>query len=435
MADRQFTLKYGKGTMSFSLPEADLRDVLKGQNRQPPADLASAYRQALDHPIDSPPLKELVRPGETVAITVSDITRGWQRNDRVLPVLIDTLNEAGITDDAITVIIAVGAHRQNTAEEFVELCSPTICHRLRVANHNAWDTDNMVSLGRTGRGTEVALNRIAVEADRLILTGGVIYHYIVGYSGGRKSVMPGVASLKTIQQSHLWAMAPKVGDGTSPLAANMKTHGNPAHEDMMEVAAFAKPDFIVNTVPNLDGEIAGIFAGNWVSAWLQACRMVDDTFGVAIQEPADIVIASAGGYPKDINLYQTQKTIDNAVYAMKPNGVAIVLGECPDITEPNEFFDWFDHPTPLELERAVRENFLISGWVALRQLEYCLKGSIILVTSEKNLELAGRAGVIPVTSMEQAMQIAYEKCGSKQPTVTVMPQGANTFPIFRPNAV
>lgn len=425
-----FTLKIGKGTASFSIPEEQLLYHLVGRNRKPPEDLRAAYLHALEHPIDSPPLREIVNPGETVAITVSDITRAWQRNDLTLPILIDYLNDAGIADRDITVIIAVGAHRQNTPAECAELCTEGVCNRVRVINHNAWDSENMVYYGRTSRGSEVAVNRIVAEADRVILTGGVIYHYMVGYGGGRKSVMPGVASLKTIQQSHMWAMEKEVGDGSNPLAANMKTSGNPAHEDMMEAAAFVKPDFLVNVVPNLDGVITGIFTGNWVSAWLAATRMVDDIFGVSIQEQADIVIASAGGYPKDINLYQSQKTIDNGVYAMKPGGAIILLAECPDIQEPSEFFDWFNYPTPLAMEKAVRDNFLISGWVAVRQLEYGGQGTIIMVTNKDNIEIARKAGVQGVATIAEALEIAYEKCGSSMPKITVMPQGANTFPIL-----
>jgi lactate racemase len=429
---KHFTLKYGKGEVSFSIPRAHLLYELVGRDRKPPEDLAAAYRHALDHPMDSPPLRELVRPRDKVVITVSDVTRGWQRNADTLPLLLDYLNEAGVSAENVTVIIAVGAHRQNTPDEFMELCSEGVCRRVRVVNHNAWDTENMVYLGRTTRGTEVSLNRLVVEADRVILTGGVIYHYMVGYGGGRKSILPGVSSLKTIRQSHLWAMEREVGAGSSALAANKMTKGNPAHEDMMEVAAFAKPDFIVNVVPNLDGEIAGIFAGNWISAWLEATRMVDDIFGVEIEEQADIVIATAGGYPKDINLYQTQKTIDNAVYAMKPGGVVVTLAECLDITEPREFLDWFSFPTFLEMEKAVRADFLISGWVAVRQLEYCRKGTMILLTRRKNLELAKKAGVVPVSTMDEALRLAYENCGTKNPKITIMPQGANTFPMLVP---
>ena len=431
MPDRHFELKIGKGTAHFSIPEEQLLYELLGKNLTPPKDLASAYMYALDHPTDSPPLREIVNPGETVAIAVSDITRVWQHNELTLPILIDYLNQAGIADKDITVIIAVGAHRQNTSEELEELCTKAICERVKVINHNAWDKDNMVYYGKTSRGTEASFNRIMAEADRVILTGGVIYHYMVGYGGGRKSIMPGVSSLKTIQQSHMWAMGKSTGDGSNPLVANMKTLGNPSHEDMMEVAAFLKPDFIVNVVPNLDGDITGIFTGNWISAWQKATQMVDEIFGVTIQEQADIVIASAGGYPKDINLYQAQKTIDNAVYAMKPGGIAIILAECPDIKEPGEFFDWFSYPSAFDMEKAVRKNFLISGWVAVRQLEYADKGHILLVTQEKNIKLTQNAGVQGVTTMEEALTIAYEKCHPNRPKVTVMPQGANTFPILK----
>ena len=146
MSVRSFRLKYGKGEVDFDIPEDHLLYVLQGRNLEPPKDLASTYRQALDHPIDAPPLSQVVKPGDRVAITVSDITRGWQRNKDTLPLLVEYLNEAGVRDEDITVIIAVGAHRQNTAEEFVELCSNDVCHRVRVVNHNAWDTENIVHL-------------------------------------------------------------------------------------------------------------------------------------------------------------------------------------------------------------------------------------------------------------------------------------------------
>jgi len=430
MTDRHFELKFGKETIDFRIPTEQVIYELIGENQPPPEDLASAYGHALAHPIDSPPLVEIVKPGETVAIAVSDITRAWQHNELTLPILIDSLNKAGIADKDITIIIAVGAHRQNTKKEMEELCSKAICKRVKVVNHNAWDTDNMVYYGKTSRGTKVSFNSIVANADRVILTGGVIYHYMVGYGGGRKSILPGVSSLATIQQSHMWAMGKCLGDGSNALSANMKTEGNPSHEDMMEAAAFLKADFIVNVVPNLDGDITGIFAGNWITAWQKATKMVDKIFGVKIQEQADIVIASAGGYPKDINLYQSQKTIDNAVYAMKPGGVTIILAECPDIEEPGEFFDWFRYSNAFDMEKAVRENFLISGWVAVRQLEYANMGHILLVTREKNLKLARKAGVQGVASMEEALAIAHEKCGSKSPKYTIMPQGANIFPIL-----
>jgi nickel-dependent lactate racemase len=428
MRNRTFTLKYGKGTVRFELPEKQVLHELLGRNRPAAADLEKAYRAALENPIDSAPLREVIRPGDTVAITVSDITRGWQRNSETLPFLLDYLNRAGVPDERMTILIAVGAHRKNTPEEFVELCGPQVCHRLRVVNHDALEAADAVFLGRTSRGTPVEASRLALEADKLILTGGVIYHYMVGYGGGRKSVMPGICSNTTIQACHLWSMAPQVGAGRSKLAQSKMTDGNPAHEDMMECASLVKPDFIVNVVPNLDGDICGIFGGNWVSAWMRATRLVDAIYGVEIQQKADIVIASAGGYPKDINLYQTTKTMDNAVHAARDGGVSVILSECPDIREPLEYFRWFDHPTLEEHDRALRSNYTIAGWCALITREYCRRSPTIMLTRPDNADLARRAGLIPAESMEEALKMAYDLCGKKDPSITVLPNGANTLP-------
>jgi nickel-dependent lactate racemase len=431
MALHTFSLRYGKGSISFELPKDQISSVVTGKDVKAIDNLEEAYLYALDYPIDSAPLRYMVKPGETVAIVVSDITRAWQKNDQTLPLLLSYLNAAGIPDERIIVIIAVGGHRQNTEAEFMEICSAEVCHRVRVVNHKSWETDNMVSIGRTSRGTRVAINKIAAEADRIILTGGVVYHYMVGYGGGRKSVIPGICALETIKQNHLWVLGQKVGDGTNPLCASGSTTDNPLHEDMMEIAALARPDFLINIVPNLDGEIAGVFAGNWASAWWKATRMVDDIFGVPIDKETDIVIASTGGYPKDINLYQSQKTIDNAWHAMKKNGVAIILAECPDIKEPKELFDWFDHTDRLEMEKALRANLSLAGWLAFHQFEYRDKGLIILVTREENFHHAEKAQLHPVASIEEALRVAYSHCRITNPSITMLPQGANTLPLLK----
>jgi nickel-dependent lactate racemase len=431
MRFKSFTLRYGKGSVSFEIPQDQLLYEIRGKDYRALHDLESAYRDALEHPVDSPPLREVVKPGEKVAITVSDITRGWQRNDKTLPILIEALNEGGVPDENITVIIAVGGHRANTQEELMDICSEEVCHRVRVVNHDAWDMQNIVFLGRTSRGTEVSVNKIVKEVDKLILTGGVIHHYMMGYGGGRKSVLPGISSIETIQQNHMFAMSPELGSGINPLSAPKITRGNAAHEDMMEITALVRPDFIVNVVVNLDDEIAGVFAGNWVSAWLEATKLVDHIFGVEIEEEADIVIATAGGYPKDINLYQGAKPMDNARYAMKKGGVAVIVSECSDISEPAEFFEWFNYPSNFEMEKALRDDFTIAGWTALKELEAHAKGAYILLTGQENTDLAARARVHAVSSIEEAIAMAYKKCGVNRPKITVMPQAYNTFPILR----
>ena len=428
---REFTLKYGQEAMRFSIPEEQLLHEIVGKEYPPIADIPQAVREALVKPIDAPPLAELVRPGETVAIAVSDITRAWQRMPLVLPEIINTLNKAGIPDANITIIIAVGGHRKNTEQEFVQLCGQEIYDRIKIVNHDAFDDKNMVYYGKTSTGTEVSINRIAAEADRLILTGGIIYHYMAGFGGGRKSIVPGISSIKTIRQNHLWGLGREVGAGSNPNAASRKTLGNELHEDMMEIGGFIQPDFIINMVPTPDGQFGGVFAGNWVSAWKEGCKLVDKLYGVDIDNLADIVVTTAGGFPKDINLYQTGKTMDNAFYAVKKGGVVVLLSECADITEPEEFSRWFKYENKLEMEKALRADFGIPGWVALKEVECSSHATYIMVTRADNAEFVRKTGMIPTTSIEEALQLAREKCGTAKPTYTIMPQGANTLPILR----
>jgi lactate racemase len=428
---REIRLKYGRGEVTFSLPAGQIYFEVVGKDYPAVSDIPGAIQSALERPIDSPPLGELLRPTDKVAITVSDITRSWQRMDLVLPTLFETISRASIPDENVSILVVVGGHRQNTREEIELLCGAEVCRRVNVVNHNARDLSNMVYLGKTSRGTEVSVNRVAAEADKIILTGGIIYHYMVGYGGGRKSVIPGMSSIRTIQQNHLWAMGRELGSGSNRNAVSGKTRGNECHEDMMEIAGFVKPDFIVNVVPNAEGEYAGIFAGNWVSAWQEGTKLVDEIYGVEIPALADIVIASAGGSPKDINLYQAGKTMDNASYAVKKGGAVIVVSECPDIQEPPEFPQWFQYPSTLEMEKALRADFTIPGWVAFKEVECSDIATFIMVTRPENFELVGKAGIIPVTTMEEALVEAYKRCGTKEPRITLMPQGANTLPVLK----
>jgi lactate racemase len=431
MALQTFTLNYGKGSISFDLPREQVLCEVKGRSYPAVPNLEQAYRRALDRPIDAPPLRELVRPGERVTIAVSDITRVWQRNDLTLPILLETLNEAGVADENVTIVVAMGGHRMNTVDEHLEICGRDVCHRVKVVNHDAGALDNMVYLGRTSRGTEVRVSRLAVETDRLILTGGTIFHYMAGYGGGRKSILPGLSHIDTIRQNHLLGLRSEAGLGSNPECASRITRGNPLHEDMMEIAGFVQPDFLINIVPNLDGGVAGIFAGNWASAWHEATRLVDRIFSVEIDALADIVIASAGGYPRDINLYQTGKTMDNAGYAMRPGGVSIILAECPQVRDPETFFKWFGFPSIGDVANALRECFFIDGWVALKQLECNDKGLIILVTRPENRDALKPTGFTVAGSIEDALQMAYRACSLQSPKITIMPQASLTLPVVR----
>jgi nickel-dependent lactate racemase len=161
---------------------------------------------------------------------------------------------------------------------------------------------------------------------------------------------------------------------------------------------------------------------------------VDEIYGVEIPERADIVIASAGGSPRDINLYQAGKTMDFASYAVRKGGAVIVISECPDILEPPDFPQWFQYPSTLEMERALRADFSIPGWVAFKEVECSDNATYIMVTRPENVELVGTAGIVPVTTMEAALAEAYKRCGTRDPRIMLMPQGANTLPILKSKA-
>jgi nickel-dependent lactate racemase len=423
MKKHNFSLKYGHGYVAISLPEDQILCEIVADEYPPLTDVPSAVKQALEQPIDAPPLRELVKPGEKVVIVVSDITRSWQRMPLILPTVVDTLNDAGISDNDISILVALGGHRSNTEEEFKLICGESVFARVKVVNHNARDMENMIYLGKTSRDTEVSINRLACEADRLILMGGIVYHYLAGYSGGRKSIIPGISSIETIQQNHIWTLeGGKIGSAIA--------RGNAVHEDMMEIVGFVQPDFIVNMIPTAEGGVAGIFAGNWFSAWMEGTKLVDQIYGVKIKELADIVITTCGGFPKDINLYQTGKTMDNAKAAVKQGGVVILLSECPDIYEPLEFIQWFDYDSKIEIVKALRQNYAIPGSIALGEIECSDKATFVMVTLRENAEIVRKAHMIPVTTIDEALQIAYAKCGTSNPKITVMPQGANTLPIL-----
>ena len=197
----------------------------------------------------------------------------------------------------------------------------------------------------------------------------------------------------------------------------------------MEIAALLKPAFLINVVLNAEGQYAGIFAGNYITAWEKACRLIDDIYGVPIKETADIVIASAGGFPKDINLYQTSKTIDNASHAVNPGGVVVLVSECRDIKEPPDFAQWFELDGPKGMEKQLRRDFTVPGYAALFEVQKAQEATYIFVTLAENAELIRKVGMIPATTLAEAMNIAYSKC-RPDAKIIIMPQGANTLPVF-----
>lgn len=430
MTLKTYSFRIGEGTMDLSLPENRVLYDIKGKSADEITDVPAAVLQALRNPIGSPPLSQVVSPGDNVVLTVGDITRAWIKHDQFLPTVLNELNAAGIPDEKISIVVTLGAHRPHTPAENVTVCGAEVCNRVKIYQHNSRDKENLVKIGETKRGVPVIVNRRVAEADKVILTSGIVYHLMAGFGGGRKAVMPGISAYESIQGNHTFCLNKEIGKGLNPNSVSGKLAGNEMHEDMTEHAAALKPAFLLNAVFTPEGKFTKFFAGHWYEAWEAGCREVERIYGIPIQKQADLVLASAGGFPRDINLYQGSKTIDNAAMATKPGGVAICFLECKDIKEPPDFSAWFNHTDKYDREIALRAGFTVPGFIALKFAYIAQNISLIIVTRPENADFVRHAGFIPAADAQEAMRIAREKLGRDDYSITVMTEAATTVPLM-----
>lgn len=416
----EFELAYGSGHVHLALPDDDVLQVLRlpRAGSSPPRDPTERIIAALRRPLGCRPLQEIAHPGETAVVVVNDQTR-LARTELFLPLLLDELNAGGIPDSGVTCLFALGAHRQLTPSEMRSLVGDEAARRITLVNHNCDDRSALVRLGRTARGTEVYLNRLLVEADRIVLTGSIVHHFFAGFGGGRKALVPGCAGRTTIRQNHAMMLDPAAEAG--------RLEGNPVHEDLLEAARMARPDFIFNVVLDEYREIAGIFAGELEEAHRAGCAFADRQFGVSVPEPADLVIASCGGWPKDINVYQAQKTMDNAVRAVRRGGTVIVLAECAEGAGNDTYLDWMRrYRTPEEIASATREHFELGGHKAFAVTRLLALAEMILV-SAMPADRVHELLLTPGGSLEEALRAARSRLGPHPKTI-VMPEGGLTVP-------
>ncbi|MBP2625372.1 MAG: hypothetical protein H6Q68_83 [Firmicutes bacterium] len=427
---KEFSFGFGSGEVNVSLPEEQVINVVEGKQVEAITNIEAALKEVLNSPIGTLPLKEIVNKGDKVAIVASDVTRMWIRHDLFLPTLLNELNAGGIPDKDISLVVALGAHRHHTHDENVAVYGQEVVDRIAIVQSHAPIEEDFVCIGKTSRGVDAYFNKHVVNADKVILTGGIVYHLMAGFGGGRKSVMPGISGYASIQGNHSFCLHDQVGEGINSNCASGKLEGNNMHEDMTDMAKLLSPAFILNAVFTPEGKFAKFVAGHWYDAWREGCKYVDEIFGVAITAKADLVIASAGGFPKDINLYQGSKTIDNAFAAVKDDGVIILLLECRDIMEPPDFSGWFNYESLYDREVALRKGFTVPGFIALKCGLMAKKVPHIVVTLPENKAFMEKAGMIAVTTLAEAMELAEEKLARKDYTITVMAHAANTVPLL-----
>ncbi len=413
----RFRLAYGKQWLDFALADEMIAAVLEPRHFSPERTPDEILRLALSSPIGSPPLKEIVKPGETVAIITSDITRPCPSHE-LLPPVLNELHSAGIDKKDIAIVFALGSHRRHSEEEKQKLVGDKIFGKYRCIDH---DPSDCLSLGETSRHTPVEIFRAVVEADRRICLGNIEFHYFAGYSGGSKAIFPGVSTNSAIQANHRMMLE----DG----ARSGNLESNPVRNDLDEIGNILTIDFILNVVLNQQKEIVHAVAGHYIEAHRAGCRFLDTIGKVAIQEQADIVIVSAGGYPKDINVYQAQKALDNAVWAVRPGGVVIWVASCSEGLGSKVFENWIHQSACLEdlIDRTGRD-FQLGGHKAAAIAIALQKASIFLV-SDLYDETARSFFVEPFPDIESAIRKALLLMGSSA-RVIVMPAGGSTLPIM-----
>ncbi|MCF4114640.1 MULTISPECIES: nickel-dependent lactate racemase [Dethiosulfovibrio] len=426
---KEYTLKFGKGYEKFVLGEETLLGVLKSNPRDGAPSEEDAIRSALENPIASERLKDKVSPGEKVCIVICDITRAWQHTASYLPLLVEEIKAGGVEESDIFFLSATGTHRKQTEEEHSVLLGK-LAGRFKVIDHISQDEESLEYVGTTSFGTPVKLNKSALEADHIVITGGIVYHFMAGWGGGRKAILPGIAGHETIMKNHALALKPLPDSGRNESCRSGNLEGNVIHMDMVEAASMVNPTFALNVILDGQGNIAWAVAGNWKEAHLEGTRIVDEVDRISITEKADLVVASAGGFPKDINLYQTSKTIINGLEAVKPGGTMIVLSACSEgFGHPEVRSMLMDFPDQNAREAELRRAFSIAKFVGYVIAEAALTCRFILVTEINQEELQG-TGIIAVRSLEEGLSKA--KPGEiRKPTAWLMPMGANTLPQLR----
>lgn len=406
---------FGTGVQEAEVPERNLLGVLHA-NAAPQALTGEAeVRRALAAPVGTPRLREIVRPGEKTVIITSDLTRPMP-TCKVMPALLDELYAAGVRREDITLVFALGSHRRQTPEE-----------QKKLAGERAWaeitcvdsDPADCVRMGVTTAGTPVDITRVVAEADRRICLGNIEYHYFAGYSGGAKAIMPGVSTRDAIQANHSMMVRPEARAGA------LET--NPLRMDIEEAGRICGIDFILNVVLSEHKEIIRAVAGHPVAAHRAGCAFLDRIYLKELPRGADIVLVSQGGAPKDLNLYQTQKALDNARHAVNPGGIIILIGSCREGLGERVFEEWMTQSeSPDAMIERIGRDFQLGGHKAAA-IAMTLKKAEIYLVSELPEEFVRSIFLTPQPDVQTALNRAFEALGPDA-TVLAMPCGGSTLP-------
>ena len=382
---------------------------------------------ALDHPLGNVTLQKLCSPGDRIACVIPDLTRRAGVR-QYLPLLLQRLCDIGVDPSDVIIIVALGIHRPLTDTELSQLVGEKIRDKYRVINHDPDEKRSNIFLGTTDAGIPVEINEEVAKADRVILTGGITYHYFAGYGGGRKSLLPGVASRKACEAHHKLVVSWRRGELDGELAPGVLM-GNPVHRQMLQACTFISPIFVLNVVTEPGGMIVAASAGELEAAHMNACRKHDSWFRKELPAPSKLVIAGSGGYPKDINFVQANKGLFAAHQAVAGDGVVVLSADCAEGTGHADLLDWFDrcHSQSKWLDE-LEARYQINGQTAFSTWLRVTSVPTVLV-SRLNGSDVERMGMIPAVNMEEALKAAQEILG-ELPVPVVIPDAGDVLPVI-----
>ena len=414
-----FDLAYGTGTLPLDLPDGLEPTVLLANDIPALSDPVQAVRDAINHPNGTAPLVEQLKQKQPqkVVVVVNDETRPTPYN-AFFPPLLEAFAEAGIKDDQVTFVIATGIHDPHSQELNEKTYGKHMTDRFRFVSHVSTDDSSLVYMGRFESGYDFYVNRLAVEADFLITLGVVMPHYFAGFSGGRKSILPGLAGRRTVEKNH--ARMVELMDHLPPIRQN------PVSLEMLEAARKVGVDFIINAVTGNKG-LVKVTAGDLEKAWYEAVDVSSSMFEIPFEHQVDICVASACGYPRDVNMYQAQKALDHADRITRDGGTIILVAESPSGYGEDVFEEWMRAGyTPEEIMQKIRTNFVMGGHKAYGFAKVAANKKFILVScmSKEDTE--------PLFATKaESVQAAFDAVLAANPgaTVAVLPQGSLTLPM------
>lgn len=416
---REIELRYGTTSIPFTFDEGNFSLLAPRADSETPLS-DGAIGTALDNPINCASLDEIVSTDDTVLIIVSDATRATG-SAQVVNLLVRRLIQYGVSPANQAIIFATGIHRPVTPAEKSELLSPFIAQRIRTLDHNANDGNVLTNIGTTEGGLSVEVNRALREFSRIIIIGGVGFHYFAGFTGGRKSICPGLASAATIEATHMFALDFQGGGRRAGVGTGL-LDGNAVHEECERVAALIDPAFAINTIVDEKGRVVSLFCGHWRSSHRAACDHYLAHHSFEIPEKRPLVITSCGGSPHDINLIQAHKSLDMASYACTEGGSIVLLAECRDGFGRADFVKWFDEEDSRALELRLQTAYEVNGQTAWALMTKAERYRVHLVSSLSDDDVR-KMRMIPAQSLAEALE---QSCTKERGYI--MPRGAAVLP-------